>query len=293
MTFTSTDFVPNQAPCGNTRREFLRQWGGGFAALPLVDLMRREAESAATGSGPSGQKSPHFSSTVKQVVFFFLNGGPSQVDTFDHKPALEKYRGKSFDGGLQIGSNGRAIGKLAPSAFPFRPYGDSGLMVSSLFPHVGQFADDLCVINSMYAETPTHSPGILQMNSGSIVVGRPSLGSWLGYGLGNLNDNLPSYVVMTDHRGGPRGGAGAGSSGFMPARYQGTLFRSQGAPVRNLKRPDGIGAGVGSEVLVCESGVAGGQVTDLNYPPVRSVVVGLIEDVGTSNRGRPGSEVDE
>ena len=115
MTFTSTDFVPNQAPCGNTRREFLWQWGGGFAALPLVDLMSREAESAATGSGPSGQKSPHFSSTVKQVVFFFLNGGPSQVDTFDHKPALEKYRGKSFDGGLQIGSNGRAIGLSLPT----------------------------------------------------------------------------------------------------------------------------------------------------------------------------------
>ena len=177
MSFTSTDFVPNQTPCGNTRREFLWQWGGGFAALPLVDLMTREAGAATGVPRPSSRKSSHFLSTVKQVVFFFLNGGPSQVDTFDYKPALEKYQGKSFDGGLQIGSNGRAIGKLAPSAFPFRPYGDSGLMVSSLFPHVGQFADDLCVINSMYAETPTHSPGILQMNSGSIVVGRPSLGS--------------------------------------------------------------------------------------------------------------------
>ena len=204
MTITPTSFVPNQAPCGNTRREFLWQWGGGFAALPLVDLMTREdALASGPAATPASQKSPHFSSTVKQVVFFFLNGGPSQVDTFDYKPALAKYQGKTFDGGLQIGSNGRAIGKLAPSAFPFRPHGDSGLMVSSLFPHVGQFADDLCVINSMYAETPTHSPGILQMNSGSIVVGRPSLGSWLGYGLGNLNDNLPSYVVMTDHRGGP------------------------------------------------------------------------------------------
>ncbi len=243
MSRAPTGFVPNQTPCGNTRRECLWQWGGGFAALPLVDLMTREAEAAGEAARPTSQQSPHFRSTVKQVVFFFLNGGPSQVDTFDHKPALEKYRGKSFDGGLQIGSNGRAIGKLAPSVFPFRRYGDSGLMISSLFPHVGQFADDLCVINSMYAETPTHSPGILQMNSGSIVLGRPSLGSWLGYGLGSLNENLPSYVVMTDHRGGPRGGAGAWSSGFMPARYQGTLFRSRGAPVLNLKRPAGTGAG--------------------------------------------------
>ena len=236
MTISPTDFVPNQTPCGNTRRECLWQWGGGFAALPLVDLMTREAESAATVSRPSSQKSPHFSSTVKQVVFFFLNGGPSQVDTFDYKPALEKYQGKSFDGGLQIGSNCRAIGKLAPSAFPFRPHGDSGLMVSSLFPHVGQFADDLCVINSMYAETPTHSPGILQMHSGSIVGGRPSLGSWLGYGLGNLNENLPSYVVMTGHRGGPRGGAGGGC-GVLERRWRVVLGRVIEAGCWSLSDP--------------------------------------------------------
>ncbi|MDP7274014.1 MAG: DUF1501 domain-containing protein [Planctomycetaceae bacterium] len=236
MDNNTTTFLANHTPCGNTRREFLWQWGGGFAALPLVDLLTREAAAQTALS----QKAAHFPAKAKQVVFFFLNGGPSQVDTFDHKPALTKYAGKSYDGGLQIGSNGRAIGKLAPSVFPFRKHGDSGLEISSLFPHVARFADDLCVLNSMYAETPTHSPGILQMNSGSIVLGRPSLGSWLGYGLGTLNENLPSYVVMTDHRGGPRGGAGAWSSGFMPAQFQGTLFRSQGAPVLNLKAPVGI-----------------------------------------------------
>ena len=112
-----------------------------------------------------------------------------------------------------------------------------------LFPNVARYVDDLCVIRSMYADTPTHSPGILQMNSGSIVTGKPSLGSWLGYGLGNLNDNLPNYVVMTDHRGGPRGGAAAWTSGYMPAAYQGTLFRSQGVPILNLENPDGIDRG--------------------------------------------------
>jgi len=241
MLSSQSSFAPNLAPCGRTRREFLWQWGGGFAALPLIDLLARDGVTAESGTR-SSQKPPHFAAKVKQVVFFFLNGGPSQVDTFDHKPALKKYEGMSSDAGLQIGSNGRAIGKLAPSVFDFRQHGESGLEISSLFPHVATFADDLCVINSMYADTPTHSPGILQMNSGSIVVGRPSLGSWLGYGLGTLNDNLPSYVVMTDHRGGPRGGAAAWSSGFMPAGYQGTLFRSQGSAILNLKTPGDIDA---------------------------------------------------
>jgi hypothetical protein len=207
----------------------LWQWGGGFAAIPLVDMLGREARGATPRAN------------TKRVVFFFLNGGPSQVDTFDPKPALMKYAGQDYGGDLQIGSNGRAVGKLAPSPFPFKRHGQSGLEISSLFPNVARFADDLCVIRSMYADTPTHSPGILQMNSGSIVSGRPSLGAWLSYGMGSLNDNLPSYVVMTDHRGGPRGGAAAWTSGFMPAVYQGTLFRSQGAPILNLKAPAGVG----------------------------------------------------
>ncbi|MEO2037040.1 MAG: DUF1501 domain-containing protein [Planctomycetaceae bacterium] len=184
---------------------------------------------------------PHFKAKAKQVVFFFLNGGPSQVDTFDHKPALKKYAGQDYHRNLQIGSNGRAVGKLTPSHFPFKKHGESGLEISSLFGNVARHADDLCVIRSMHADTPTHSPGILQMNSGSIFTGRPSLGAWVNYGLGSLADNLPNYVVMTDHRGGPRGGAAAWTSGFMPAALQGTLFRSQGAPILNLDAPDDVG----------------------------------------------------
>ena len=223
-------YASNRPPCGRTRREFLWQWGGRFATLPLIDLLLRD-------SCPAHAAVTHFPARAKQVVFFFLNGGPSQVDTFDHKPALKKYEGVDYHRQLQIGSNGRPVGKLTPSPFPFSKHGASGLEISSLFPNVARFADDLCVIRSMYADTPTHSPGILQMNSGSIVTGRPSLGAWLSYGLGSLNENLPSYVVMTDHRGGPRGGAAAWTSGFMPATHQGTLFRSQGAPILNLKTP--------------------------------------------------------
>ena len=229
-------FLTNHPPCRRTRREFLWQWGGGFAAVPLIDLFVRDSRQLQAAT-------KHPAAKAKQVVFFFLNGGPSQVDTFDHKPALKRHAGQDYHRQLQIGSNGRAVGKLTPSPFPFRKHGQSGLEISSLFPHIARFADDLCVIRSMYADTPTHSPGILQMNSGSIVAGRPSVGAWLSYGLGSLNDNLPSYVVMTDHRGGPRGGAAAWTSGFMPAAHQGTLFRSQGAPILNLAAPPGIAPG--------------------------------------------------
>ena len=234
-------YLANAAPCGRLRREFLWQWGGGFAALPLIDLLNSRGLLADDLTAARSMTDlPNFKAKAKQVVFFFLNGGPSQVDTFDHKPALKKYEGKDYDRKLQIGSNGRAVGRLTPSHFRFAKHGESGLEVSSLFPHVARHADDLCVIRSMHADTPTHSPGILQMNSGSIFTGRPSLGAWVNYGLGSLADNLPSYVVMTDHRGGPRGGAVAWTAGFMPAALQGTLFRSQGAPILNLVAPDGI-----------------------------------------------------
>ena len=243
------DLQSNLTPCGRTRREFLWQLGGGFTALPIVDLLSRDGffDQPLHAAGPKKvekvhQAGQHFPAKAKHAVFLFMNGGPSQVDTFDPKPVLEKYSGKTYDGELTIGSNGRPVGYLAPSHFPFRNYGQSGLPISSLYPHVSKFADDLCVVRSMYCDTPTHSPGILQMNSGSVVFGRPSLGTWLGYGLGTRNENLPSYVVMTDYRGGPRGGAGAWTAGFMPAAYQGTLFRSQGTPVLDLALPEGTTA---------------------------------------------------
>ena len=243
---------PNHTPCGRTRRQFLWQLGGGFLSLPLIDLLSRDGffpgkEARAAEAGVSTELTgargiPHFTGGAKRVVFFFMQGGPSQVDTFDPKPALEKYAGKKCPNQLQIGSNGRPIGLLAPSVFAFKQHGDSGLEISDLYPNVARLADDLCVIRSMHADTPTHSPGILQMNSGSIVTGKPSLGSWLSYGLGSDNEDLPSYVVMIDPRGGPRGGAAAWGAGYMPAAYQGTMFRTQGSPLLDLATPPGVGA---------------------------------------------------
>ena len=228
-------FIPNRTPCGRTRREFLWQAGGGFAGLALADLMATEAMAAS----PLAEKLPHFAAKAKHCVFLFMNGGPSQVDTFDPKPALTRHHGKPYTGDAKVGSNGRAVGHLMQSPFEFRKHGQSGLEISSLFPHTARHADDLCVIRSMHSDTAAHASGCLQMNSGSIFIGKPALGAWLNYGLGSMNQNLPGFVVMTDPRGGPIGSASNWTAGYMPAAYQGTLFRSGGSPLLDLATPEG------------------------------------------------------
>lgn len=228
-------FIPNCTPCGHTRREFLWQVGGGFAGLALTDLMASEA----MANSPLAQKLPHFKAKAKHCVFLFMNGAPSQVDTFDPKPALTKFNGTAYTGDAKVGSNGRPVGHLMQSPFEFKQHGQSGLPISSLFPHTARYADDLCVIRSMHSDTAAHASGCLQMNSGSIFIGKPSLGAWLNYGLGTMNQNLPGFVVMTDPRGGPIGSASNWSAGYMPAAYQGTLFRSGGSPLLDLATPEG------------------------------------------------------
>ena len=246
----------SHTPCGRTRREFLWQVGGGFAGLALIDLLSRtgffanrasaasastlQPFNASTNSGPLAQKPPHFAARAKHCVFLFMNGGPSQVDTFDPKPALTKFHGKPYSGDCKVGSNNRAIGNLMQSPFEFAKHGRSGLEISSLFPHTAKFADDLCVLRAMFTDTAAHASGCLQMNTGSIFIGKPSLGAWLGYGLGTPNQNLPGFVVMTDPRGGPIGSASNWTAGYMPAAFQGTLFRSGGSPLLDLATPEGI-----------------------------------------------------
>ena len=220
-----------------TRRELLRDAGGGFGVLPLIDLLSRDAKAASIN--PLAPQGPHFPAKAKRVVFLFMNGAPSHIDTFDPKPALTKYDGQPYQGKLVVGSNGRAIGNLMQSPFEFKKYGQSGLEISSLFPHTSKFADDLCVIRSMYTDTAAHASGCLQMNTGNVVIGKPSMGSWLSYGLGSENESLPSFVVMTDPRGGPISGPSNWTAGYMPAAYQGTLFRSAGAPLLDLTTPAG------------------------------------------------------
>jgi hypothetical protein len=243
-------FLDNPTPCGRSRREFLWEVAGGFAGLALIDLLSRDgffaSRAGATGT-PSqpggytlGPKPAHFPAKAKHAVFLFMNGAPSHVDTFDPKPALARYHGQAYQGKTAVGSNGRPIGRLMKSPFAFRKHGDSGLQISSLFPHTAHFADDLCVLRGMYTDTAAHASGCLQMNTGSVQIGKPCLGSWLSYGLGTFNDSLPTFVVMTDPRGGPISGASNWASGYMPAAFQGTLFRGHGSPLLDLATPAGI-----------------------------------------------------
>ncbi|MCX6598738.1 MAG: DUF1501 domain-containing protein [Acidobacteria bacterium] len=239
-------YIDNPTPCGRSRREFLWQVGGGFAGLALVDLLSRDgffaskAQAAELKAGRLAAKPSHFPAKAKHVVFLFMNGGPSQVDTFDPKPELTKYHGKSYQGPLTVGSNGRPVGYLMQSPFEFSKHGQSGLEISNLFPHTAKFADDLCVIRSMYTDTAAHASGCLQMNTGNVVLGKPCMGSWLSYGLGTQNESLPGFVVMTDPRGGPIGSASNWTAGYMPAAYQGTLFRGTGDPLLDLATPAGV-----------------------------------------------------
>ncbi len=218
--------------------------GGGFTGLALAALLARDgfqpraARAETVSSNPLQPKQPHFPGQAKACIFLMMNGAPSQVDTFDYKPELEKYAGKALpEDKTFINSGGRKTGFLTPAWRPFRPGGESGLLVSDYFPKVREHADKLCVINSCHTDSHAHGSALVAMNTGKTLIGRPSLGSWCVYGLGSENQSLPGYVVMLDKRGGPIGGQPNWSSGFMPATYAGTLFRPAGDPILNLRGP--------------------------------------------------------
>lgn len=237
---------PKLFPCGQTRREFVWQMGGGFTGVALSALLQRDRfafGSPATGTassvrGPLAAKPPHFVTRAKSCIFLMMNGAPSQVDTFDYKPALEKYAGQQLPSDKKyINSGGRKVGFLTPNFRPFRPGGKSGLLVSDYLPRIRQHADKLAVIRSCHADSHAHGSALVAMNTGNTFIGRPSLGSWAVYGLGTENENLPGYVVILDKRGGPISGQPNWSSGFMPSTYQGTLFRPVGNPILDLQGP--------------------------------------------------------
>ncbi|MDX1981082.1 MAG: DUF1501 domain-containing protein [Bryobacteraceae bacterium] len=201
-----------------TRRDILRTAGNGFGLLGLAGLMPGQTRAA----GPMEPRPTHFAPKAKHVIFLFLNGGPSHVDSFDPKPALEKYHGQEMpekDLGPQNGSGEKST-RLMRSPFAFRQYGQSGLPVSELFPHIGGVIDDVCVVRSMYTDLPAHPQAIMQMNSGRILAGMPSMGSWVTYGLGTENQNLPGFVALCP--GTPNVGPELWSAGFLPAVHQGT-----------------------------------------------------------------------
>jgi hypothetical protein len=230
-------------PCGSTRREFVWEMGAGFAGVALAGLLGQDgffprAAAAEPPGNPLAARNGHFPGTARNVIFLMMNGGPSQVDTFDYKPALEKFSGQPLpEGKTFINSGGRKVGYLTPSFRKFRPGGQSGLLISDFFPKVREHADRLAVIRSCHTDSHAHGSALVAMNTGKTFIGRPSLGSWAVYGLGTENQSLPGYVVMLDKRGGPISGQPNWASGFMPAGFQGTLFRPAGNPILDLRGP--------------------------------------------------------
>lgn len=228
--------------CGNTRRELLWEMGAGFTGLALASALDadgyflRKARAAGSPVGdhadPLTPRFAHLPVKAKHCIFLFMYGGPSQMDLFDYKPELQKRDGQTVDTEIRRRSVQKST--LQGSKRKFQQYGESGLWCSDAFPHISKHMDKLAIIKSLYCDSFAHGSAMLQMNSGRITQGYPSLGSWLGYGLGTLNKNLPSFVTMLDPRGGPISGAANWSSGFMPAAYQGTVFRSSGSPILNL-----------------------------------------------------------
>lgn len=223
----------------HSRRELLHTLGGGIGSLAFADLLTKQGL-AATKS-PLSPKMPHLPATAKAVISIFCYGGVSQVDTFDPKPELLKRQGEAMAGVGPVVTVMGNPGGLMPSPFRFKKHGQCGMDISELFPNVAEHADDLALIRSMHALSPAHGPALFQMNTGSILAGHPSVGSWVTYGLGTENENLPGYIVFTDNRGGPINGAPNWSNGYMPASYQGTPFRPTGDPIIDLKPPAGQG----------------------------------------------------
>jgi hypothetical protein len=207
-----------------SRREALRILGNSFGLVGLAGTLGSPMLHANNPPpGPLAPKSPHFPGRAKHVIFIFLNGGISQVDTFDPKPMLDKYNGKPAPGGnLKTTSQ---TGNLMRSPFTFKKYGESGIEVSDIFPNIGKCIDEFCVIRSLYSDGPDHTPGLLMMNCGHLQVGRPSMGSWITYGLGSENQNLPGFVVLCP--GMPILGPPLWSSAFLPAIYQGTYVANK------------------------------------------------------------------
>jgi hypothetical protein len=229
-----------------SRREFLTSAAGGIGGLALASLLSRPTVGAEGGRkiiNPLAPRASHFAGKAKNCIFFFLSGGTSQVDLFDPKPKLNEMAGKplpeSLLKGLRFAFIQKDSARVMGSPRTFKQHGKSGLYFSDLLPNIASCADDICMVRSMHTEPFNHHPATIMMNSGFSRMGRPTIGSWLTYGLGTECSELPGYVVLEPGPG-IRGGATNWSCGFMPSTYGGVLFNNKGEPVKNLTVPEGI-----------------------------------------------------
>jgi hypothetical protein len=241
---------------GQSRRDFLLRSGGGFGALALAALMRSQARAAPARAAPIidplnpfAARRPHFAPKAKSVIFLYMVGGPSQIDTFDYKLELQKLNGKPCPASIRKAVEATRFAnvfhgckdELLASPFSFKQHGQSGMWVSDLHPHLARHVDELCFIHSIQADSNNHGPASYQMHTGDVRPGKASLGSWVTYGLGTENQDLPGYVLLFE--AGPLGGAANYSNGFLPAAFQPTRLRDRGAPVLDLLPPTEFAAG--------------------------------------------------
>jgi hypothetical protein len=246
-----------------TRRHFFRQTGFGIGSLALTTLLT-DGLSAAAAAQPGGGMAagsaadvariigPHFAPRAKRIIYLFMAGAPSQLDLFDPKPKLNQYDGQDIPQELIKGERFAFIKgtpKLLGSPFNFRQHGGSGAQLSELLPHLAKHADELAIIRSMQTTQFNHAPAQIFMNTGHQIIGRPSVGSWMSYGLGTENHDLPAFVVLLSGENNPDGGKSCWGSGFLPTVHQGVEFRSQGDPVLFVSNPDGMPAQVRRESL--------------------------------------------
>ena len=219
--------------------------GGGAGAIALSAMLASTRKNVLAEEASSQRPWFHpAAARVKRIVWLFMHGGPSHVDLFDPKPELQRLSGQSVPASLGMFKTRRNVANnplLAPIK-PFRKRGESGLEISEFLPHIAEHADDLCLIRSMHGDSVNHPQSVYQMNTGSILMGRPSVGSWVAYGLGSENEDLPAFVVLPDPAGGLKGGPPAWGSGFLPANYQGVTMRAGSQPILHLQPPTGVSA---------------------------------------------------
>jgi hypothetical protein len=231
-----------------TRRHFFRQSGFGIGGLALSALIDESlfAQQTSPAASPLLARPPHFAPKAKNIIYLFMAGAPTQLDLFDNKPALQKYDGQEIPAEFIPKGERFAFIKGTPrllgSPFTFRKYGQSGAELSELLPHLATIADEIAIVRSVHTTQFNHAPGQLFMNTGSQVFGRPSIGSWLTYGLGSDSRDLPGFVVLLSGENAPDGGKSCWGSGFLPTVYQGVEFRSKGDPVLFVSNPDGVSA---------------------------------------------------
>lgn len=231
--------------CILARRRFLDNCSGGLGAVALAHLLGVEGRTAAAqipDAGPMAVKRPHFEPKAKNAILIYQSGAPSQLDLFDPKPGLAKWAGQALPPSMTKDLKLAFIkpnAKIMPSARTFRPYGQSGMEFSDWVPHLGSHADDICMIRTMHTEAFNHDPGALLLSTGVTQFGRPSVGSWVAYGLGSESQNLPGFVVLGSGKG-PNAGSNIWSNGFLPSAYQGTRFRSVGDPILYVSNAEGV-----------------------------------------------------